>query len=139
MNSFVYKHIIHITPRILSFNITVDYVQHAKDFSTLTILFVYLALSVRVTMSTVQSPKASQGRPRARKSIAHFPLQDPSVEKENTEELLSNAGANVKPAKKTRSKSFGPGGLDALKEDTGNAQKVNHTFMRQDRLSRLNL
>ena len=111
----------------------------AKDLPTLTILFAYTALSIRATMSTVQSPKASQGRPRARKSIAHFPLQDSSVEKENTEELLSNAGANVKPAKKTRSKSFGPGGLDALKEDTGNAQKVNYIFMRQASLLRLNL
>ena len=75
-------------------------------------------------MSTTQSPKASPGRPRARKSIAHIPLQDPVVEKENTEELLSNASTNPKPAKKIRSKSLGPGGLDALKEDAGNRQKV---------------
>jgi kinetochore protein Spc7/SPC105 len=29
-----------------------------------------------------------------------------------------------KPAKKSRSKSIGPGGLDALKDTTGNRRKV---------------
>ena len=79
-------------------------------------------------MATPQSPKATQTRPRARKSIAHLPSPDINIEKENV--TLGNIGTvslkeNIKAGpKKKRSKSIGPGGLDALKEDTGNRQMV---------------
>ena len=121
MISFVYIEL--RSRRNLLFNSTSDDVENSKNHSTLINL---VFLFIFAIMPTMQSPKASPGRPRARKSIAHFPLQDSSadVEKENTEELLSNAGTISKPIKKTRSKSFGPGGLEALKEETGNRQKV---------------
>ncbi len=76
----------------------------------------------------------SQKLPRARKSIAHLPSPDITNEvqdKENATTDLSGAhqlGSVIVKAlavnKKLRSKSMGPGGLEALKEDTGNKKKV---------------
>ncbi|KAI9841607.1 MAG: hypothetical protein M1837_000514 [Sclerophora amabilis] len=76
-----------------------------------------------------------QRRPRSRKSIAHLPSPDksPAVEeKENsgnsTADLktlpsLKRSSTSAKSSKKSRSKSIGPGGIDALKEGTGNGRK----------------
>lgn len=83
-------------------------------------------------MQTLQSPKKGRAGPRARKSIAHMPTQGVNGDKENiTVDIaaatvaVSNSIAQEKPlAKKPRSKSIGPGGLDALKEDTGNRRQV---------------
>ena len=81
-------------------------------------------------MADTQSPKAPRMR-QARKSISHVPSAEVSVDKENA---TLDAGAmsafttKVKQtAKKSRSKSLGPGGLDALKEGTGNKGKVYDT------------
>ena len=76
-------------------------------------------------MTSIPSPKAASSR-RNRKSIAHFPTSDLGFNKENAEHGTSSTGVNEKiSGKKPRSKSLGPGGLDALKQDAGNKQKVN--------------
>lgn len=69
-----------------------------------------------------QSPKVAR---RTRKSIAHLPSPD-SVDKENnTVQGIPETGHLAKNAsRKPRSKSLGPGGLEALKDDAGNRQKV---------------
>ncbi len=67
-------------------------------------------------------------RPRARKSIAHIPSPDIGGEKENLtvdSTGISSLTASSKPVgKKSRSKSIGPGVLDALKENAGNRREV---------------
>lgn len=69
-------------------------------------------------------------RPKSRKSMSAVPSAN-SVNKENmTTDIGAMMGARKRdplgerPAKKSRSKSIGPGGLDALKESTGNRRKV---------------
>lgn len=61
---------------------------------------------------------------QARKSIAHMPATDTIGDKENmTVDTAAITGLDIQAkqkSKKTRSKSIGPGGLDALKEDAGN-------------------
>lgn len=75
-------------------------------------------------MATMESPKAKTQRPRSRKSIAHMPSPD-TVNKENTTfDSTTLAEAPKASHKKSRSKSIGPGGLDALKETTGNRREV---------------
>jgi kinetochore protein Spc7/SPC105 len=68
-------------------------------------------------------------RPKSRKSLAHPPLN--TIDKENmTADIGALGGAQKRgalgerPAKKSRSKSIGPGGLDALKDGTGNRRQV---------------
>lgn len=65
---------------------------------------------------------------QARKSIAHLPGPDLGEDKENTTvdtATLSSLTMDGKQAvKKSRSKSIGPGGLDALKEGAGNKRDV---------------
>ena len=65
---------------------------------------------------------------QARKSLAHVPSTDVSGDKENLmvdSAALSSLTVQGKQAtKKSRSKSLGPGGLDALRESTGNKQEV---------------
>ena len=67
---------------------------------------------------------------QARKSIAHMPSTEVGGDKENltidTAAIETRNGHGKQVAKKLRSKSIGPGSLDALKEDTGNKQ-VKHT------------
>lgn len=71
-------------------------------------------------------------RPSSRKSIGYLPSPDvdPAVsDKENIGGPLAQAEAFASStvasrSKKSRSKSLGPGGLDALKEDAGNKRKV---------------
>ena len=79
-------------------------------------------------METAQSPKKrALPTSRARKSIAHMSTLGVNNEKENVTAnlavLSTSAQGNV-TAKKPRSKSIGPGGLDALKEDAGNRRQV---------------
>lgn len=75
-------------------------------------------------MASMESPKGKMPRPRSRKSIAHMPSPD-ITNKENatidSAELASFAKGTIK---KSRSKSIGPGGLDALQEGTGNRRAV---------------
>ena len=73
------------------------------------------------------SPKALRVR-HGRRSLAHLPSADLGADKENAtldSAALSAVGAHAKHgAKKSRSKSLGPGGLDALQEGTGNRGRV---------------
>ncbi|KAI9743590.1 MAG: hypothetical protein M1818_002905 [Claussenomyces sp. TS43310] len=71
-------------------------------------------------------------RPKSRKSIAHLPSAEHgvSMDKENmTADIGGFSGTQKRPfptdraGKKLRSKSIGPGGLDALSEGTGNRRK----------------
>lgn len=58
---------------------------------------------------------------RTRKSIgAHTDIQN-AIEKENA---TVNGGSLAANRKKSRSKSLGPGGLDALKQASGNRRAV---------------
>lgn len=69
-------------------------------------------------------------RPKSRKSLAHVP----SANAMNKENMTADIGAMAehnkraalgeRPTKKSRSKSIGPGGLDALKDTSGNRRKV---------------
>ena len=77
-------------------------------------------------MDMMESPKAKTQRPRSRKSIAHMPSPD-TINKENTTvDSATLVEASKASHKKSRSKSIGPGGLDALKETTGNRRDVGH-------------
>ena len=79
-------------------------------------------------MPTSQSPK-SAGR-RARKSIAHVPsITDADRENNTVQGISEKTRAQNAKSKKTRSKSLGPGGLDALIETDGNRQKVSSLFL----------
>lgn len=79
-------------------------------------------------MEAPQSPKKAIGRPRSRKSIAHIPSGNEVRDKENltvdTAGLAISTSKNTSVGRKNRSKSIGPGGLDALQSDAGNRQKV---------------
>jgi len=80
------------------------------------------------TMSSREEMTLPATRPKSRKSLAHIPSS--VVDQENmTADLGALAGGKKaipieKPSKKSRSKSIGPGGLDALKDTTGNRRKV---------------
>ena len=90
---------------------------------------------------------AANRRPRTRQSISNISdLAGAGVEddKENATLDLSNllssrnaAKTISKAAKKSRSKSMGPGGLEALKETSGNRRKVG--FALSHMLSRINI
>ena len=80
-------------------------------------------------METIQSPKKKAHLPpRSRKSIACMPTLDINNEKENVTVNSAVPSALIAQgnvaAKRLRSKSIGPGGLDALKEDAGNRRQV---------------
>ncbi|KAL9614273.1 MAG: hypothetical protein Q9167_001229 [Letrouitia subvulpina] len=78
-------------------------------------------------MATAESPKQRVARPQSRKSIAHMPSPEIVVNKENAtvnSTELSNLTAQKKTMNRKRSKSIGPGGLDALKEGSGNQQAL---------------
>jgi len=68
-------------------------------------------------------------RPKSRKSLAHIPSSQ-SMDQENMTADIGalaagkNAVSIEKPSRKSRSKSIGPGGLDALKDTSGNRRKV---------------
>ena len=62
-------------------------------------------------------------RPKSRKSLAHVPSS--TVDKENaTVDAGHKTTPLERPTKKLRSKSIGPGGLDALADTSGNRRKV---------------
>lgn len=78
---------------------------------------------------------ARSQRPKSRQSIAYLPSNDVvNSDKENgtvdISALQRPKDATLQsPKKKSRSKSLGPGGLEALKENAGNAVKVRTLFM----------
>lgn len=79
-------------------------------------------------MDSQGSPTKVNPRPRSRKSIAHVPSSEIIGSKENVvTEALVLASPERAGIKKSRSKSLGPGGLDALRDDSGNRQKVRTT------------
>lgn len=79
-----------------------------------------------------RSDSAGSARPRSRRSIAHVPRSrfTSGVDKENTTTDISSSQPVLGSArvggkdKKSRSKSLGPGGLDALQNSNGNRRKV---------------
>ncbi|KAL9121417.1 MAG: hypothetical protein Q9187_002030 [Circinaria calcarea] len=75
-------------------------------------------------MSPTQSPKGPNALSRSRKSITHIPSMVINDENEDpTTRLLEKNDVGMSKMRKTRSKSLGPGGLDTLREGTGNQQK----------------
>ena len=78
-------------------------------------------------MSSIQSPKPPRVR-QARKSIAHTPSAHSTGNEENATVAVGKAADFIaqgkQTVKKSRSKSIGPGGLDALTEGSGNKQHV---------------
>ncbi|KAJ5232281.1 hypothetical protein N7468_005237 [Penicillium chermesinum] len=85
-------------------------------------------------MSTRADPAAT--RPRSRRSIAHVPRSKMTsgLDKENATAdigatpLLENGTKPTTRDKKSRSKSLGPGGLDALQSSNGNRRKSTASF-----------
>lgn len=79
-------------------------------------------------MSNYQSPKKASTASQSHKLMAQLPSPDVNNAKENiTLQSITSlkAIANDKQAsRKPRSKSIGPGGLDALREDAGNRRQV---------------
>lgn len=66
-------------------------------------------------------------RPSSRKSIAYLPSPediDPAIADKENLTVAGFENVHEAPQRKTRSKSLGPGGLDALKEGAGNKRKV---------------
>jgi len=74
--------------------------------------------------------KASRrsAKQKSRQSIAHIPSAKSSAFKDNATTdiaaLQAEHSKNQAAKKKSRGKSLGPGGLDALTETSGNAAKV---------------
>lgn len=85
-------------------------------------------------LERMDSNTARLNRPKSRQSIAHIPSANSfSKDKENvTADVSTMQGSKITTTKaekkKLRSKSLGPGGLEALNESTGNTAKV---FVRQ--------
>lgn len=79
-------------------------------------------------MATREEVTLPATRPKSRKSLGHVPLSHADQENMTTDvKTMSNGSvltADGKPSKKSRSKSIGPGGLDALKDAAGNRRKV---------------
>lgn len=73
---------------------------------------------------------AGSVRPRSRRSIAFLPKSSTALDKENATtdvDAIKDASAASRAItrdKKSRSKSLGPGGLDALQVSNGNRRKV---------------
>ncbi|PYH98205.1 Spc7-domain-containing protein [Aspergillus ellipticus CBS 707.79] len=83
-----------------------------------------------------RSDSAGSLRPRSRRSIAHVPRSQltATLEKENATTNISSSqplDGRPKPMgkdKKSRSKSLGPGGVDALQDSNGNRRKSTAAF-----------
>lgn len=80
-------------------------------------------------MASTQSAKVPRVR-QVRKSLAAMPSMDVSGDKENmtvdTAAITGLVSQGKQASKKSRSKSIGPGVLDALNEDAGNKQVKSH-------------
>lgn len=77
----------------------------------------------------MESPSSRPNRTKSRQSIAHVTSSnDVEYDKENASVDLSlirqRKSAVSNTEKKSRSKSLGPGGLEALKESAGNTANV---------------
>ena len=88
--------------------------------------------------SSHNSNGLSEKRPRSRKSVGYLPSPDDGAAAFDKENLNIDAttALDLRPSitiakslsKRPRSRSLGPGGLDALREDAGNRRQV---FLRQ--------
>lgn len=70
-------------------------------------------------------------RPKSRKSLAHVPSAQTLDQENMTADLgalTGKRGLPIDKPRKSRSKSIGPGGLDALKDTAGNRRKVCHSI-----------
>lgn len=80
-------------------------------------------------MSTRREETLPASRPRSRKSIAHIPSN--AMDKENMTTDIGELGSRrtqLGEKKKARSKSIGPGGLDALQDGTGNRRQAGNLY-----------
>lgn len=85
-----------------------------------------------------KNDSAGSVRPRSRRSIAHVPRSKAQLRPEQDNSTtdvgaIKSQEANTKLAgkdKKSRSKSLGPGGLDALQTSNGNRRKVSSYVLR---------
>jgi kinetochore protein Spc7/SPC105 len=84
-------------------------------------------------MAPSKDDSAGSGRPGSRRSLAHVPHRDiaSSTDKENLttdfsaiQNQKNSSKGNTGRDKKLRSKSLGPGGVDALQNSSGNRRKV---------------
>jgi kinetochore protein Spc7/SPC105 len=80
-------------------------------------------------MSSREEATLPATRPKFRKSLGHIPSSQEVDQENRTADIGALASGKravpiEKPSKKSRSKSIGPGGLDALKDATGNRRKV---------------
>lgn len=81
-------------------------------------------------MSSREEVTLPATRPKSRKSLGHVPsAQDVDQENQTADVglLVTGKRAPVEKSRKSRSKSIGPGGLDALKDTTGNRRKVQYS------------
>jgi kinetochore protein Spc7/SPC105 len=64
-------------------------------------------------------------RPKARQSLAHIPSNGRTTENATADVAALQRAQDIQTTKKkSRGKSLGPGGLEALTETSGNALKV---------------
>lgn len=116
--------------------------------TTVVVVLLSLEESIRIPVQFISSyaplilTMASRGdsagsfRPRSRRSIAHVPRSrlTSTIDKENSTTdigAIQPPGNTAKTAgkdKKSRSKSLGPGGLDALQNSNGNRRKSTTAF-----------
>ena len=87
-------------------------------------------------MSSREEVTLPATRPKSRKSLGHIPSNSEMDQENATADLGALAAGKrslpmERPTKKSRSKSIGPGGLDALKDTSGNRRKVNQDIRQQ--------
>lgn len=74
------------------------------------------------------SAERRSAKPKSRQSIAHIPSSRSSAFKDNATTdiaaLQAEHAKNLAAKKKSRGKSIGPGGLEALTETSANSAKV---------------
>lgn len=107
--------------------ITPPSIRHAKG--TIDPKYVNEFLKLTTNMTSQEEVTLPATRPKSRKSLAYIP----SAQSMDQENMTADIGAMTggkraipieKPSRKSRSKSIGPGGLDALRDTTGNRRKV---------------
>ncbi len=103
--------------------------KHRAAFYNLVYIYDHRDILGSVALA-MADPAAGQGpnRPKARQSIAHMPSSRTAALKDNVTTdiaaLQAQSSASQAAKKKSRGKSLGPGGLEALTETTGNMLKV---------------
>lgn len=78
-------------------------------------------------MSAREETTLPATRPKSRKSLGHVPSAHDVDQENQTADvglLIGGKRAPMEKSRKSRSKSIGPGGLDTLKDTSGNRRKV---------------